>query len=90
MNNPDDRLRCVSCGQVDVPEAVPVSPAWIALALWATVGIVWAVDFVVTTSWLAFLAAILFFVAFVYTLWYFYRREKACRHCGSRELEPGR
>lgn len=89
MNNPEDRLRCVSCGRVDVPRIVPGGPGWVALALWAMVGIVWAIDFAVTTSWLAFVAAILFFAAFVYTLWYFYRREQACRHCGGRRLEPG-
>lgn len=87
MNNTDERLRCVSCGEVDFPDTIPVGPGWLALALWAMVGVLWAVDFVVATSWLIFVAAVAFFAAFLYTLWYFYRRERACRHCGARQLE---
>lgn len=88
MNNPEHRVRCESCGEVDYPEPVARGPGWIALALWVSVGVLWAVDFVVATSWLIFVAAVMFFAAFVYTLWYFYRREQACRHCGGRQLEP--
>lgn len=88
MNNPEHRIRCVSCGEIDYPAPVARGPGWIALALWAAVGLLWAVDFVVATSWLIFVAALVFFAAFVYTLWYFYKREQACRHCGGRQLEP--
>ena len=87
MNNPDQRLRCATCGQVDTPRHAGRGRGRIALALWALVGLLWAVDFVVATSWLIFVAAIVFFVAFVYTLRYFFRRELACRHCGATQLE---
>lgn len=89
MNNADERLRCTSCGEIDFPKPVARGPGWIALALWALVALLWAVDFVLATSWLVFVAGIVFFAAFTYTLWYFYRREQACRHCGARTLEPG-
>ena len=88
MNNTEERLRCVSCGEVDVPASVPVGPGWAALLLWVSAGVVWAVGFIFAVAWTSYLAAFVFLVAFLYTLWYFFRRERACRHCGARQLQP--
>jgi purine-cytosine permease-like protein len=88
MDNPGDKVRCASCGEVDVPDTVAGGPGWIAVALWALAALVWALGFAVARAWLSYVAAIAFFIAFVYTLWYLFRRERACRHCGGRRLDP--
>lgn len=87
MNNADGAMRCVQCGSVTEPRVAGRGPAWIAVALWAAVGLVWAVDFILATGWLSFVAAGVLFFAMAYTIWYFSRRERACRHCGGRQFE---
>lgn len=82
------RMRCLECGQVDRVAKVPGGPGWLALALWAGSFAAWAASWYwVAFHWL-FLALLL--AALLYTLWYFFQREKACRHCGARRLEPHR
>lgn len=86
MSNPEE-LRCTHCGEVASPVRVGPGPGWLAIILWAGAGAVWTVGYFVAQSWLPYLGAVLFLGAFIYTLWYFYKREQACRHCGSRTLE---
>lgn len=88
MDNQAERLRCTRCGKVDVPRAMPIGPAWLALALWALATVVWAAGFLLSIPSVLFLGLALLLPAMIYTLWYFFRREQACRHCGGRELEP--
>jgi len=87
MNNPAGSMRCVRCGQIDAPILRATKPGWLALALWALAGLIWAIGFAVATAWLSYVAAVAFLLAFLYTLRYFFQREKACRHCGGRDLE---
>ena len=88
MNNETQRLRCTQCGQVDVPKRMPGGPGWIALALWAISSLVWAIGFILTIPALLYAGIVLLLPALIYTLWYFFRREQACRHCGGRTLGP--
>lgn len=85
-HNTPASVRCLECGKVDAPERSRTGAAWPAVALWVGVAVAWVVGW----YWPAF--NILFWVvllaALVYTLWYFARREEACRHCGGRSLEP--
>lgn len=60
---------------------------WVALALWALSSVVWAVGFLLTLRTVLFIGLLLYLPALLYTLWYFYQREAACRHCGGRQLE---
>lgn len=83
MNNPE-RLECASCGEVDVPASVPPGPGWAALALWAGAGLLWVLGFALGVAWPSYLAAVVFLIAFLYSLWYFFRKVDACRHCGAR------
>lgn len=85
MNNAAERLSCVECGSVDSPVRVGPGPGWLALAMWALAAAVWVVG--LWLPWATYAAAVVFFLAFVYTLWYFYKREQACRHCGGRAFE---
>jgi hypothetical protein len=75
---------CVECGHVGSPINVGPGPGWLALILWALAGAFWIVGMMLQSLLVGYLAAPLFLGALVYTLWYFYRREKACRHCGAR------
>jgi hypothetical protein len=75
---------CVQCGHVDSPINIGPGPAWLALMLWGAAAALWALGMAMQTLWVGYLAAPVFLGALVYTLWYFYRREKACRHCGAR------
>lgn len=75
---------CVQCGHVDSPISVGPGPGWLAGALWAAAAVLWTLSMVLPSLWLGYLAAFVFLGALIYTLWYFYRREKACRHCGTR------
>lgn len=79
--------RCTECGTVDSPISVGPGPLWLAIALWASAGLIWVLGFALEVVWLGYMAAIVLLGAFIYTLWYFFRRERACRHCGSRNLE---
>lgn len=83
-----ERLRCTSCGRVDTPRLVRAGPGSIAIALWAAAALLWGLGYILDAAWPAFVAAVVFLAALVYTLWYFARREQACRHCGDRRLEP--
>lgn len=80
------QFRCLSCGQVDVPTRVGPAPGWISIALWVLSAAMWTLSywwpFFVVAFWVALLAALIF------TLWYFAKREAACRHCGARRIEP--
>lgn len=89
MNNQTQQFRCVECGQVDVPRAIAGRAGWIAIALWALSSVVWAIGLVMGLRTVLFIGLALFLPALLYTLWYFFQREAACRHCGSRQLEPG-
>lgn len=89
VNNPVDARRCVQCGRVDSPIAIGPGPGWLALALWAASALLWALGMLLASTALSYLTALVFLAALLYTLWYFYRREKACRHCGGRDLETG-
>ncbi|MGH7475815.1 MAG: hypothetical protein ACRELD_05975 [Longimicrobiales bacterium] len=77
-------VRCLSCGSVDAPVIVRGGPGWVALMLWLLTLAFWAASWYVTALsavfWIALLAAL------IYTLWYFYKKERACRSCGSRDL----
>lgn len=81
---------CVQCGHVDSPINVGPGPGWLAVALWGTAAVLWTLSMVLPSLWAGYLAALVFLAALVYTLWYFYRREKACRHCGARWSGPPR
>ena len=81
-------LRCVQCGKVDAPIRVGPGPGWLALMLWAGSALLWTLGMVLGSTGIGYLAAAVFLAALIYTLWYFYRREQACRHCGGRRLEP--
>lgn len=87
MNKQAQRFRCSQCGQIDVPRAVAGRAGWIAIALWALSSVVWAIGLLLTIRSVLFIGLALLLPAFLYTLWYFYQREVACRHCGSRQLE---
>ena len=80
--------RCVSCGRVDTPIRRPPGPGGLAVGLWAAAGALWAIGFALGIVWLPYGAAIVFLGAFIYTLWYFFRREEACRHCGGGRFDP--
>lgn len=75
---------CVECGHVDSPISVGPGPGWLAIALWATAALLWILGMVLQSLWVGYLAAPVFLGALIYTLWYFFKREKACRHCGVR------
>ena len=87
MNKQANRVRCVECGQIDVPRAMAGRAGWIAIALWVFPSVVWAIGLLLTLRTVLFAGLALYLPALLYTLWYFYRREAACRHCGSRQLE---
>lgn len=87
-NKRSDRLQCVQCGQVDAPRVAGAAPGWIAISLWVAATLLFGLPYLLGVAWPIWLAAAVFLVALVYTLWYFSRREKACRHCGGRQLEP--
>jgi hypothetical protein len=75
---------CVECGHVDSPISVGPGPGWLAVALWGAAAALWTLGMVLQNLWVGYLAAPVFLGALVYTMWYFYKREKACRHCGVR------
>lgn len=75
---------CAQCGHVDSPINVGPGPGWLALLLWAAAAAFWILGLILQSIWIGYLAAPVFLGALVYTLWYFYRREKACRQCGAR------
>lgn len=75
---------CVQCGHVDTPINVGPGPGWLAAGLWGAAAALWLINMLVPALWPGHLAAAVLLAAFIYTLWYFYRREKACRHCGAR------
>lgn len=75
---------CVQCGHVGSPISVGPGPGWLALMLWAAALAFWLLGLLLQSLWIGYLAAPVFLGALIYTLWYFYRREKACRHCGAR------
>lgn len=88
MNKPDDHLRCTSCGQVDRPRVSRAGPGWIALALWVVAALLMGLPYLLGVAWTIYIGAAALLGALVYTLWYFSRREAACRHCGATHLEP--
>jgi Flp pilus assembly protein TadB len=88
VNNVEERYRCAQCGQVDAPGRSLPGPAWVAIALWAGAAAVWALGATLAVPALFWVAAVIFLGALLYTLWLFFRRERACRHCGGRALEP--
>lgn len=77
-------LACVDCGHVGSPINIGPGPGWLAIMLWATAAALWALGLGLQNIWVGYVAAPVFLAALIYTLWYFYRREKACRHCGTR------
>jgi hypothetical protein len=85
-NNPAGSVRCSSCGRVDSPAVRSTSSGAAAVGLWAAAGAIWAIGFALGATWPSFVAAVVVLVAMIYTLLYFFRRERACRHCGGREL----
>ncbi len=93
IEQPDNEVArepgCVDCGHVGSPINVGPGPGWIAILLWAGAAALWVLGLAVQNIWVGYLAAPVFLGALIYTLWYFYRREKACRHCGAR-WAPGR
>lgn len=89
MNKQTQQFRCAQCGQVDVPRAIAGKAGWIAIALWALSSVVWAIGLVLGLRIVLFIGLALYLPALLYTLWYFFQKEAACRHCGSRQLEPG-
>lgn len=89
VNKQAQRFRCVQCGKLDVPRVIAGKAGWIAIALWAISSLVWAVGLLLTLRTVLFIGLALYLPALLYTLWYFYQREAACRHCGSRQLESG-
>jgi 4-hydroxybenzoate polyprenyltransferase len=80
---------CVRCGRVDSPIRVGPGPGWLAILLWASAAALWTAGMALQRVWVGYLAAPVFLGALIYTLWYFYRREKACRHCGARWMTAG-
>jgi 4-hydroxybenzoate polyprenyltransferase len=78
------RPACVECGHVDSPINLGPGPGWLAVILWASAAAFWTLGMALQILWVGYLAAPVFLAALIYTLWYFYRREKACRHCGAR------
>lgn len=78
---------CMQCGHVGSPVNVGPGPGWLALMLWGAAAALWILGMATQTLWAGYLAAPVFLGALVYTLWYFYRREKACRQCGARWAE---
>lgn len=75
---------CVQCGHVDSPINVGPGPGWLAVVLWGAAAAFWTLGLALQSIWIGYLAAPVFLGALIYTLWYFFRREKACRHCGVR------
>ncbi|MBI4410428.1 MAG: hypothetical protein HY561_12010 [Gemmatimonadetes bacterium] len=81
-------MRCLRCQTVDYPRLVRRGPGWIAVFLWFGAAVTW-------TAWTFYGwpgALFVFFIgaSLLYTLWYFFKQEQACRECGARELEPHR
>jgi hypothetical protein len=74
---------CVECGHVDSPINVGPGPGWLAVILWGVAAAFWILGMMLESLWIGYLAAPVFLGALIYTLWYFYRRERACRHCGA-------
>ena len=72
---------CARCGKADPPIKVGPGPGWLALLLWGASAALWVIGMVAEASWLLYPTAAVFLAALLYTLWYFYRREEACRHC---------
>ncbi|MGH7482660.1 MAG: hypothetical protein ACRELV_10940 [Longimicrobiales bacterium] len=85
----DDRaqVRCPSCGHVDYPVAVRRGPGWLALLLWVATAAAWAVSWYGATTAFTTVFWALLLLSMLYTLWYFWTQETACRSCGARELE---
>lgn len=80
---------CVRCGKVDAPIRVGRGPGWLAIVLWAASAALWTLGMITGASWLTWPTAAVFLAALIYTLWYFYKREEACRHCGAHWTGPG-
>jgi uncharacterized membrane protein len=80
---------CVECGHVDSPISVGPGPGWLAVMLWGAAAALWTLGMVLQSLWVGYLAAPVFLGALIYTMWYFFRREKACRHCGVRWTAAG-
>jgi hypothetical protein len=90
VNNEATHSRsCIQCGKVDSPINVGPGPGWLALMLWGAAAAFWILGMALQSLWIGYLAAPVFLGALIYTLWYFYRREKACRHCGGRWTTDG-
>lgn len=85
-HNAPPRVRCLSCGQVDAPTRVGPGPGWLAAGLWLLAAAFWAAAWYLPLLNWGFWATLL--AALIYTLWYFAKREEACRHCGARTVEP--
>lgn len=81
-----NRMRCTRCEKVDQPRLAGAGPGWIAIALWGATLVAWVVAWYVMPIFVVFWVVLL--AALLYTLWYFFKRENACRHCGCRILEP--
>jgi hypothetical protein len=77
-------LTCVQCGHVGSPINVGPGPGWLALILWGAAALIWILGVLLQSLVVGYLAAPAFLGAFIYSLWYFYRREKACRECGAK------
>ena len=56
-------------------------PGSLALLLWGASAALWTIGMVAEATWLLYPTAAVFLAALLYTLWYFHRREDACRHC---------
>jgi hypothetical protein len=80
---------CVQCGSVESPITVGPGPGWLAVMLWGAAAGFWLLGMALQSLWVGYVAAPVFLAALIYTLWYFYRREKACRHCGGRWATGG-
>lgn len=79
-------MRCTSCGAIGYPAVVRGGPGWLALFLWGGALAAWVGSWYVVALTIVFWVVLL--TALIYTMWYFYKQERACRSCGSRTLEP--
>ena len=80
------QVRCESCGHVDVPTRVSPGPGWLAFVIWSIGALLLLAGFFLAAlryaAWAVLLAGAL------YTIWFFWRRREACRHCGSVLVGP--
>jgi hypothetical protein len=81
------RVRCTSCGEIDYPGVTRRGPGWLALLLWTATAAAWVAAWYGAVAMFTIVFWILLFASLVYTLWYFWKQERACRACGARELE---